>query len=101
MAKGAIAKQEIANKILQAFPGTSFLYNDGKEVRINTTENGENIQIKVTFTLSKIPVENGAAGTASVENDNAVSFADNGAEPAEPTEEEKERLKTLLEKLGI
>ena len=38
-AKGSILKQEVAEKILAAFPG-SFLYNDGKEIRINGTENG-------------------------------------------------------------
>ena len=32
--KGAILKQEIAQKILETFPN-SFLYNDGKEIRIN------------------------------------------------------------------
>ena len=58
-AKGSILKQEIASKILAAFPG-SFLYNDGKEIRINGTENGEKLQIKLTLTAAKVAVEGGS-----------------------------------------
>ena len=39
-AKGTEAKKIIMNKILESFPN-SFLYNDGKEIRINIQENGE------------------------------------------------------------
>ena len=105
-AKGSILKQEIAEKILATFPG-SFLYNDGKEIPINGTENGEGLQIKVVLTAAKTPVEN--------ENDTALSEAEKAEKatldeknpvtneriPQEPTAEEKERLATLLNKLGL
>ena len=99
-AKGSILKQEIASKILAAFPG-SFLYNDGKEIRINGIENGESLQIKV----AKVAVEGGedvalpgegVAATADVKP--AVT---NEQVPQEPSKEEKERLTALLEKLGL
>ena len=51
-ARGSVLKQEVATKILAAFPG-SFLYNDGKEIRIPVMENGEEIQIKVALTAAK------------------------------------------------
>ena len=57
-AKGGILKQEIAEKILATFSG-SFLYNDGKEIRINGIENGEKLQIKLTLTCAKTAVEGG------------------------------------------
>ena len=103
-AKGSILKQEVAEKILAAFPG-SFLYNDGKEIRINGTENGESLQIKVALTCAKVAVEGGddtilpgekAAATADVK-----STRTNEKVPQEPTAEEKERLTTLLNKLGL
>ena len=101
-AKGSILKQEIASKILAAFPG-SFLYNDGKEIRINGTENGEKLQIKLTLTAAKVAVEGGSdtvlpgeAATADVK-----PVVTNEKIPQEPTAEEKERLTTLLNKLGL
>ena len=101
-AKGSILKQEIASKILAAFPG-SFLYNDGKEIRINGTENGEKLQIKLTLTAAKVAVEGGSdvalpgeAATADVKPN-----VTNEAIPQEPSEEEKERLAMLLDKLGL
>ena len=103
-AKGSILKQEVAEKILAAFPG-SFLYNDGKEIRINGTENGESLQIKVTLTCAKVAVEGGDGTVLSGEK--AAATVDDWPTktsekiPQEPTAEEKERLTTLLNKLGL
>ena len=102
--KGSILKQEVAEKILAAFPG-SFLYNDGKEIRINGTENGENLQIKVALTCAKVAVE-GGDDTILPGEKTAVAADVKPAEkkkkiPQEPTVEEKERLTTLLNKLGL
>ncbi len=101
-AKGSILKQEIANKILAAFPG-SFLYNDGKEIRINGTEEGLPLQIKVTLTAAKVAVEGGSdvvlPGEAAAADVKPAVV--NEKIPQEPTAEEKERLATLLNKLGL
>lgn len=101
-AKGAILKGEVAEKIIAAFPG-SFLYNDGKEIRINGTENGEPLQIKVTLTCAKVAVESDrlefndspavAATTSNITTTENI--------PQEPSQEEKERLATLLQNLGL
>ena len=99
--KGAQAKNEITAKILETFPG-SFLYNDGKEIRINTTENGEAVQIKVALTCAKAPVglEEDSAPPASTSI--AKTFEEkNENNPDEPSEEEKERLAKLLKGLGF
>ena len=103
-AKGSILKKEVAEKILAAFPG-SFLYNDGKEIRINGTENGESLQIKVTLTCAKVAVEGGddtvLPGEKTAATTDAKPVGTNEKIPQEPTAEEKERLATLLNKLGL
>lgn len=108
--RGSILKQEITKKILEAFPG-SFLYNDGKEIRINGLEAGAPLQIKVTLTAAKEAVENdnivvaSSTGTpikASLEGISEVKTITPGEKvPDEPTEEEKENLKKLLASLGM
>lgn len=103
-ARGSILKQEVATKILAAFPG-SFLYNDGKEIRINGIEDGQNLQIKVTLTCAKVAVEGGEDTVLPGENIKATSSTQNMTTsekvPQEPTNEEKERLKILLNQLGM
>ena len=103
-AKGSILKQEVAKKILAAFP-ESFLYNDGKEIRINGIEEGLPRQIKVVLTAAKVAVEGG--DDAVLPGEKTAATADvkptgtNEKIPQEPTAEEKERLTTLLNKLGL
>lgn len=103
-AKGSILKQEVASKILAAFPG-SFLYNDGKEIRINGVEDGQKLQIKVTLTCAKVAVEGGddtiLPGEKTAANADIKPTGMNEKIPQEPTAEEKERLATLLNKLGL
>lgn len=105
-AKGAIIKQEIIEKILQVFPD-SFLFNEGKEVRINGEENGEIIQIKVTLTASKTPIQNPTMTTveraAATDEQTAPFPAPIPAEEnsLEPSEEEKKRLVEMLQKLNL
>jgi len=103
-AKGSILKQEVASKILAAFPG-SFLYNDGKEIRINGIEDGQKLQIKVTLTCAKVAVEGGddivLPGEKTAATADVKPIGTNEKIPQEPTAEEKERLTTLLNKLGL
>ena len=101
-AKGSVLKEEITNKILECFPG-SFRYD--KEIRIPGIENSENLQIKITLTCAKVNVENGGdttvPGAAA-----AAKTVTTSASPApagsinEPTEEEKQRVVDLINKLG-
>lgn len=102
-AKGAIIKQEIIEKILQVFPD-SFLFNEGKEVRINGEENGEIIQIKVTLTASKTPIQNPAMTTverAAATDEQTAPFLPAEENSLEPSEEEKKRLVEMLQKLNL
>lgn len=101
MAKGQQLKKEVQNKILEAFPG-SFLYNDGKEIRICGYEGGELIQIKVALTCAKENVECGA-DTALPGDFPAPKAAPTPerTEPVAPTAEEKANVSALLRKLGL
>ena len=109
-AKGSVLKQEVAQKILAAFPG-SFLYNDGKEIRIPVMENGEEIQIKVALTAAKENVNPGEDNLLPGENTTRVN--DNGqiefvhkvsaaeTKVVEPTQEEKQNVQDLLRAIGL
>ena len=102
-AKGSIAKTEIMSTILKTFPN-SFAFNDGKEVRINYMENGELVQIKITLTAAKVPVEvDVPAATVSTDIDDVPFPVGTPTEkvPDEPSDEEKERLKSLLAALNL
>lgn len=96
-ARGAESKEQISNAILATFEGS---FKNGKEIRIPAYENGEEIQIKVTLTAAKVNVQNpNVQQTESVlSSPKYPSRAPAQAQDlAEPTEEEKENLASLLE----
>ena len=98
--KGAQLKNEITQKILETFKG-SFLYNDGKEIRINGMEDGSPVQIKVTLTASKTPVNFDETQDNS-DSSVSLSFEEKSEKiPTEPSDEEKERLERLMKSLGL
>lgn len=102
-ARGSILKKEVAEKILAAFPGNSFLYNDGKEIRINGFEDGQLLQIKVALTCAKVAVEGGDDTVLPGEKpvNSVASVGVNEKVPQEPTQEEKDRLTALLGRIGL
>lgn len=106
MARGQAAKQEIMATILETFGGNSFLYNNGKEIRVNTQEDGEPVQIKITFTAAKTAVEPedenaipGASNTTSQVNE--VKEEDSPKTVVEATADEKNAIADLMASLGI
>ena len=93
--KGSIAKEEIIKRMMEVFED-SFM-ND-KTLIIPMIENGEEVQIKLTLTASKtnIPHSNGKAEIPAA----ATAGMSNPVEVVEPTEEEKQRVVDLINKLG-
>lgn len=103
--KGAIAKQEVAQKILDTFKD-SFLYE--KEIRIPWVEEGVPLQLKLTLTAAKVMVNAGGdaavpggaveevAAAPSQETSVASKVAD-----TETSAEEKANLSALLRSLGL
>ena len=93
MAKGAIAKQEVIAKIKEVFP-EAFEY--GKELRIPLEEDGQRVEIKVALTCAKTNVGgDGASVTSQVQSEVAVDNV------AAPTEEEKQNIAELMNRLGL
>ena len=106
--KGQQLKTEIAQKILNLFGDNAFFYNDGKEIRINGLEDGQPVQIKIALTASKVAVENGsdnalpaATAVSSASNRDFEDLQPTPAAPVEPTVEEKENIKMLMQRLGL
>ena len=93
MARGAESKANVIQKILEVFDG-AFEY--GKELRIPIMENGERVEIKVTLTCAKTNV-GGDDGPA----DSAPAAASANVTAGPPTEEEKQNIANLLDRLGI
>lgn len=105
MAKGSQAKMELFQKIMEIFPN-SFMYNDKKELRINLTEEGTPIQIKVTLTTAKTPVEpteQDELESQEIKSSNTGELNWDSApqEIVEPTEEEKQNVARLVQSLGL
>lgn len=103
MAKGANSKLSATETILKAFPG-SFTYD--KEIRIPFIEDGEQIQLKCVLTCAKVNVEQGGENIIPGEalNENSVKDTINIQEQIihmQPTEEEKENIKNLMNSLGL
>ena len=102
MARGTEAKASITKQILSNFEG-SFLYNDGKEIRIPITENGELVQIKVTLTCAKDNVsvgeDNALPGDFPVAINQPVTPV--SSEPIAQTAEEKKKVQDLFTLLGL
>lgn len=100
-ARGAIAKEQITQQILEAFAG-SFKYD--KEIRIPIMENGEQIQIKVTLTAAKTNVEGGSdtalPGEVATPTATAKPLKENTV-VAEVTEEEKQNVMKAMAALGL
>lgn len=112
MAKGQVAKNEVAKIILDAFGDKAFLYNDGKEIRVNWIEAGEPCQIKIALTASKVAVEQGAdvavpssikPTVTAIPKSEMIDFEAPAAPTpvAAPTAEEKQNIKELMARLGL
>lgn len=110
MARGAIAKEQVIEKILEAFGENAFVYNNGKEVRINLNESGEPVQIKVALTAAKVAVEKGdgdavpgvrpkVANAFDIPVGDAPSFEEK--KPIEATEEERAAIADLMASLNL
>ena len=96
MARGAVSKQAVIDKILETFQG-SFIY--GKELRVPMVEDGEQVEIKVTLACAKTNVGDGAVA-GDFESGNAVQASVTEA-PAKPTQAEIDNISKLMDRLGL
>ena len=107
MARGNEAKEKLINKIIQ-MPNVSFIGCYDKKYYFFEEENGEQVQIAISLTCPKNPIQVDSSVTADAED---WDFSDNpkvntavavkNAAPAEITEEEKANIADLMAKLGL
>lgn len=94
MAKGAESKQKVIDKIMEVYPD-AFVY--GKELRIPFEEDGMRVEIKVALTCAKTNVGGDGASVESGVQSNEVVNAPSAA----PTQEEKDNIAKLMDRLGL
>lgn len=105
MAKGNIAKENIAKKLQEVF-GQDWIGEYQKKYYVWATENGERIQIAISMTCPKVQVEIAAPTTATgdfnFEDDApAAPVVATGFAPAEITDEERARVVEMMKALGL
>lgn len=96
-AKGTESKNTIFTKLQEVYP-EAFWEDTGKILRIPLIENGESVEIKVSLTAAKTNLRNDAGAFATSAPEISIP------EPAaalEPTEEEKENVRNLLNALNF
>lgn len=105
MAKGQVSKEEFFKSVMGLFPN-SFMYNEGKELRVPMIEDGNEIQLKITVTCAKTNVEPG--GDVAVPGVVKATASASFPEPVqketvkiEATEEEKAKVLELMSQLGL
>ena len=104
MAKGAIGKQNVIQKIAEAL-GKAFIGEHDKKIYVWTQENGERIQIDIPLTCPKVMID---AMDAAMPEAPAADFdwsmdtpAAPKAAPVEISQEEKDTVANLMAKLGL
>lgn len=88
--RGQKLKQGVIAAILQAFPDNCFYDENKKEMRFEGIEDGERVQIKISFTAAKDIVERDNPIQSTIENkteEQSIKY----------TEEEKKEVEFLLE----
>ena len=98
MAKGSESKDIITQKILEVF-SNAFVYE--KNIIIPMNENGEDLQIRVALTCSKVNVERGDAAITPAVAGPVTATATPVATITEPSAEEKKTVEDLMSVLGL
>ena len=96
MAKGSIAKENLIKRFATAV-GEDFICENDKKFYFWSTENGERVQVAVSMTVPKTPVECTApGGDLNFETENVTTV-----KPVEMQESEKEILDRLMKELDL
>ena len=106
MARGQEAKNYVAKKLAEAF-GSDYIGEVDKKYYVWSKENGERVQIAISMTCPKVPVE--TSGYVQVGDWNFEDAADMPvtvtvtapAAPIEISTEERENIADLMRKLGL
>ena len=103
MAKGQIAKDYVAAKLKEVF-GADFLGEADKKIYVQAPENGEKIQIAISMTCPKTPVE---FANAPVIRRGMIDFEAGDVAVATPTpvaevsDAERETIAEMMKRFGL
>lgn len=104
MAVGAIAKQNVANKLAQVF-GSDWIGEVDKKYYLWADDGGTKVQIAITMTHPKVDVEAGDAAPAP-KGDVGLDFEKMAPDPqdykpATISDSEKQAVADLMARLGL
>ena len=97
MAKGNIAKENIAKRIAQAF-GSDYLGEFDKKIYVLGEENGEKIQIAISMTCPKVAVAIEKEKSAEMNFEEMPVIE---SKTVEISDEEKKNIADLMKRLGL
>ena len=95
-ARGTIAKQEVTEKLREAF-GDNFIGEYEKKIYVWANDGGDHVQIAITLTCPKIQIE---TGEISADSGSAFPTAAS-AQSVEFTDQEKKNLEDLMARLNL
>ena len=100
-AKGTIAKENAIAKIKEIF-GNDYVGVVDKKVYVWSYENGERVQIAISMTCPKVPIDNPEQEETYYSSSSVLDFeASAPIIKAEITQEEKDNIAALMERLGL
>ena len=100
MAIGAIAKEAVTRKIMEAF-GSDFVAEQDKKLYVWADDGGEKVQIAISMTCPKTPIGVSTVNTGLDFEAMVINTQPSGFQPAEISEEEKKNIDDLMTKLGL
>ena len=98
MARGAVAKTNVEEIIKKAF-GQNFVGISDKKLYVSADDGGEQVQIAITLTCPKVPLNSNFDENAF--DQNSLPTSGSNFKPAEITNEETENIKRLMAELGL
>ena len=102
MAKGAQAKEALIKRFITAVGNDYAGTENDKDYYFWSQENGERVQIKVSMTCPKTPVEfEGNGGDLNFEDDGGGGSNSPAANPVKMSEDEQATLERLMKELNL
>ena len=98
MARGAIAKRNVVEKLAETFK-EDFVGEFNNKIYILADDGGERVQIAISLTCPKVAMETGRAPQGDY--DFTKPAEDSKPLEIEITTDERQNIATLLEKLGL
>ena len=102
MAKGALAKQQLINKVIAAIPEKDFAGESGGKYYFWSEEDGTRMQVCISLTCPKVPFEQiPTMRDGGYDFGAEPSLAAPISKPADFTQEERDNINKLIKNLNL